>query len=105
MPDLWDTNPRNAFSTPDEQPDLAPDDDHTKEMMLKDQLIGGLLDPQPLGQRRQRSPAPARARAPSKAMSTWSSTTCVDVIGKASSGSGIVTAWQPSFSLVRGPFS
>jgi hypothetical protein len=22
-----------------------------------------------------------------------------------SSGSGIVTAWQPSFSLVRGPFS
>jgi hypothetical protein len=36
MPDLWDTNPRNAFSTPDEQPDLAPDDDHTKEMMLKD---------------------------------------------------------------------
>ena len=39
MPDLWDTNPRNAFSTPDEQPDLAPDDhddDHTKEVMLKD---------------------------------------------------------------------
>jgi hypothetical protein len=35
MPDLWDTNPRNAFSTPDEQPDLAPDD-HTKEVMLKD---------------------------------------------------------------------
>jgi hypothetical protein len=39
MPDLWDSNPRNAFSTPDEQPDLAPDDhddDHTKEVMLKD---------------------------------------------------------------------
>ena len=41
MPDLWDTNPRNAFGTPDEQPDLAPDDhdhgdDHTKEVMLKD---------------------------------------------------------------------
>jgi hypothetical protein len=39
MPDLWDTNPRNAFSTPDERPDLAPDDhddDHTKEVMLKD---------------------------------------------------------------------
>ena len=38
MPDLWDTNPRNAFSTPDEQPDLTPDDhhdDHTKEVMLK----------------------------------------------------------------------
>jgi hypothetical protein len=38
MPDLWDTNPR-AFSTPDEQPDLAPDDhddDPTKEVMLKD---------------------------------------------------------------------
>ena len=38
MPDHWDTNPRNDFSTPDEQPDLAPDDhdDHTKEVMLKD---------------------------------------------------------------------
>ena len=36
MADLWDTNPRNASSTPDEQPDLAPDDDHTKEVMLKD---------------------------------------------------------------------
>jgi hypothetical protein len=24
MPDLWDTNPRNAFGTPDEQPDPAP---------------------------------------------------------------------------------
>jgi hypothetical protein len=39
MPDLWDTNPRDAFSTPDEQPDLASDDhddDHIKEVMLKD---------------------------------------------------------------------
>ena len=39
MPDHWDTNPRNDFSTPDEQPDLVPDDhddDHTKEVMLKD---------------------------------------------------------------------
>ena len=39
MPDLWEPNPRNAFSTPDEQPDLTPDghhDDHTKEVMLKD---------------------------------------------------------------------
>ena len=39
MPDLWDTNPRNAFSTPDEQLDLTPDDhddDHTKEVMLRD---------------------------------------------------------------------
>ena len=39
MPDLRDTNPRKAFSTPDDQPDLAPndhDDDHTKEVMLKD---------------------------------------------------------------------
>jgi hypothetical protein len=35
MPDLWDTNPRNAFSTPDEQPDPPPsghDDDHTEEV-------------------------------------------------------------------------
>jgi hypothetical protein len=39
MPDLWDTNPRNAFGTPDEQPDLAPsghDDDHAEEVMLRD---------------------------------------------------------------------
>jgi hypothetical protein len=40
MPDLWDTNPRHAFSMPDEQPNLAPDnhhdDDHTKEVTLKD---------------------------------------------------------------------
>jgi len=38
MPDLWDTNPRNTFSTPDEQPDPAASghDDHTEEVMLKD---------------------------------------------------------------------
>ena len=38
MPDLWDTNPRNAFSTPHEQPDLTPDDhdDDTMDVMLKD---------------------------------------------------------------------
>jgi hypothetical protein len=38
MPDLWDTNPRSAFNTPDEQPDPAPSDhdDHTQEIRLKD---------------------------------------------------------------------
>jgi hypothetical protein len=39
MPDLWDTNPRKAFSTPPEQPDPAPSghsDDHTKEVRLRD---------------------------------------------------------------------
>ena len=43
MPDLWDTNPRNTFSTPGEQPEPAPsghddhtEDDHSKEVMLKD---------------------------------------------------------------------
>ena len=38
MPDLWDTNPDNAFSTPDEQPDSAPNgnNDHTKEVPLWD---------------------------------------------------------------------
>jgi hypothetical protein len=51
------------------------------------------------------SPAEATARSSSKAISTWSSTTCEDGIEKVSSGSGIMTAWQPSFSLVRGPFS
>jgi hypothetical protein len=38
MPDLWDTNPRNTFSTPDEQPDPSASghDDHPEEVMLKD---------------------------------------------------------------------
>jgi hypothetical protein len=38
MPDLWDTNPHNAFSTSDEQPDPAPNgnNDHTKEVPLRD---------------------------------------------------------------------
>ena len=39
VPDLWDTNPHNVFSTPDQQPDPAPrghDDDHTKEVVLED---------------------------------------------------------------------
>jgi hypothetical protein len=38
MPDLWDTNPHDAFSTPDEQPDSAPNgnNDHTKEVPLRD---------------------------------------------------------------------
>src|SRR5215218_8944009 len=51
------------------------------------------------------SPAEATARWSSNAISTWSSSTCEDAIEKVSSDSGIVTAWQPSFSLVRGPFS
>ena len=38
MPDLWDSNPHNAFITPDERPDSAPNgnNDHTKEVTLKD---------------------------------------------------------------------
>jgi hypothetical protein len=39
MPDLWDTNPDNVFSTPGEQPDKAPsshDNDHTEEVLLRD---------------------------------------------------------------------
>src|SRR5918994_2767687 len=51
------------------------------------------------------SPAEATACSSSKAISTWSSTTWEDGIEKVSSESGIMTAWQPSFSLVRGPFS
>jgi hypothetical protein len=71
-----------------------------------DQLVGGLLDPQPLCQGAgSSSPAEATPRSSSKAMSTWSSSTGEDGIEKVSSDSGIVTAWQPSFSLVRGPFS
>jgi hypothetical protein len=39
MPDLWDTNPDNVFSTPGEQPDKASsshDNDHTEEVLLRD---------------------------------------------------------------------
>jgi hypothetical protein len=38
MPDLWDTDPHNAFSGPDEQPDPASSghDDHAEEVMLRD---------------------------------------------------------------------
>jgi hypothetical protein len=41
MPDLWDTNPDNTFSTPAEQPDPAfsghdDQDDHTEEVVLRD---------------------------------------------------------------------
>jgi len=39
MPDLWDTNPDNIFSPPDEQPDPAPSshDDYPNEVTLKDE--------------------------------------------------------------------
>ena len=39
MPDLWDTNPDNVFSPPDEQPDPAPSgqDDPTNEVQLRDE--------------------------------------------------------------------
>ena len=40
MPDLWDTNPDNVFSPPDEQqPDPAPSgqDDYPNEVMLNDE--------------------------------------------------------------------
>lgn len=39
MPDLWDTNPDNVFSPPDEQPDPPPSGhhDHTNEVKLKDE--------------------------------------------------------------------
>ena len=39
MPDLWDTNPDNVFSPPDEPPDPAPSgqDDNTNEVKLKDE--------------------------------------------------------------------
>jgi len=39
MPDLWDTDPDNVFSTPGDKPDPAPsghDNDHPKEVMLRD---------------------------------------------------------------------
>jgi hypothetical protein len=38
MPDLWDANPDNVFSTPGDKPDPAPSghDDPTREVVLKD---------------------------------------------------------------------
>jgi hypothetical protein len=51
------------------------------------------------------SPALATERRSSNATATWSSATCKMASKKASSGAGIMTACQPSFSLVRGPFS
>ena len=39
MPDLWDTNPDNIFSPPDEQPDPAPSSqaDYPNEATLNDE--------------------------------------------------------------------
>ena len=71
-----------------------------------DHLVGGLLDPSRSARvAGTSSPAPATGCSSSKAIPTWSSTRCEDGLEKVSSGSGIMTAWQPSFSLVRGPFS
>ena len=38
MPDLWDSNPDNVFSTPDRPPEPAPSshDDHPNKVVLKD---------------------------------------------------------------------
>jgi len=48
MPDLWDTNPDNVFSTPGEQPDKAPsshDNDHTRGGALLRDHCGRLRPP------------------------------------------------------------
>jgi hypothetical protein len=70
-----------------------------------EQLVGGRLDPQPLREGgRQQQPGAGHRPLVVEATSTWSSTTYEDPIEKVSSGSGVMTAWQPPFSLVRGPF-
>jgi hypothetical protein len=90
----------------DQGEQLASWSGRTRPVAKIDELVGGLLNPQPLGQGGgSSSPAEATARSSSNAISTSSNTTCEDRIEKVSSESGIVTAWQPSFSLVRGPFS
>jgi hypothetical protein len=90
----------------DQGQQLAPGPVRACPLAQIDHLIGGLLDAQPLRQRgRQQQPGTSPERWSSKVISTWSSTTCEDDIEKVSSDSGIMTAWQPSFSLVRGPFS
>jgi hypothetical protein len=85
---------------------LAPGLGRPRSVAEVDQLVGDRLDSQPLGQRGGQQQASLRdGPRIIEAISTWSSTTWEDGIEKGSSGSGIVTAWQPSFSLVRGPFS
>jgi hypothetical protein len=64
-----------------------------------DKLVGGLHDLRPLLHRGGRQqPGDNHRPLVSNATSTWSSTTCEDRIEKVSSDSGIMTAWQPSFS-------
>jgi hypothetical protein len=71
-----------------------------------EQLVGRLLDPSRSASVAGSSrPAKATERWSSKVMSTWSSTTWEDGIEKVSSDSGSMTAWSPSFSVVRRPFS
>jgi hypothetical protein len=90
----------------DQGEQLAPGAGRARPVPEVNKLVGGLLDPSRSAKvAGSSSPALATARWSSKATSTWSSTTCEDRTEKVSSDSGIMTAWQPSFSLVRGPFS
>ena len=71
-----------------------------------DQLVGALLDPQPLHQR-------GGQQQPGRSDRTLVVERHIDLVqhhargwraSKVSSDSGIMTAWQPSFSVVRRPF-
>ena len=85
---------------------LAPGTSRAGAVAEVDQLVGGLLDPQPLGQGGGRSrPAWATARGSSKVISTWSSTTWEDRIEKVPPARGEWLASQPPYSQVRRPFS
>jgi hypothetical protein len=54
-----------------------------------DQLVGGLLDPQPLGEGGgQQQRGRGDVRSSSNAISTWSSSTCGDRMEKSASDSG-----------------
>jgi hypothetical protein len=88
----------------DQGEQLAPGAGRTWPAAEIDQLVGDLLDPSRWARVAGSSPALATARGSSKAISTWSKATWEDGIEKVSSDSGILTAWQPSFSLVRRPF-
>jgi hypothetical protein len=89
----------------DQGQDLGPRVGRARPVAEVDQLVGGLLHAQPLGQGRGQQQPGARDRV----LVIEGDIDLVegDVRGshrKGASDSGIMTAWQPSFSLVRGPF-
>ena len=89
----------------DDGEQLAPRVGRARLVLHVDELVGGLFDPQPLGQGGGQQQASMR-HGPLiiEGDVDLASTTCEDRIERASSDLGTMTAWQPSSSLVRDPF-